>query len=319
MIDLVEALRSIGEPTRLRVLALLSHGELAVGELVEILSMSQPRLSRHLKFLTSAGLVDRLPEGAWVFYRLPVSGKGRELVDAILPFIADDDPDFARDRQRLALVKEARANAAEDYFNRQAESWDDVRGHHYPTGEVESALLSAAGAGSFDLMIDLGTGTGRMLSLFAGRYSRAEGVDLSHKMLNVARTNLERDGVVNAGVRYGDVTAPPFDDGSADLVILHQVLHYLDRPERVLAEASRILKPGGRLLIVDFAPHEQEFLRNNHEHRRLGISDLEISQWSEAADLSFLEPIRFSPTDETGLTVNLWTVEKRAGIGERAA
>ena len=319
MIDLVEALRSIGEPTRLRVLALLSHGELAVGELVEILSMSQPRLSRHLKFLTSAGLVDRLPEGAWVFYRLPVSGRGRELVDAILPFASEDDPDFARDRQRLQIVKEARASAAEDYFNRQAESWDDVRGHHYPAEDVESALLSAAGAGPFDLMVDLGTGTGRMLSLFSGRYVRAEGVDLSHKMLNVARTNLERDGVVNAGVRHGDVTAPPFDDGTADLVVLHQVLHYLDRPERVLAEASRVLKPGGRLLIVDFAPHEQEFLRNNHEHRRLGISDHELGQWSDAAGLIFLEPIRFSPTDETGLTVNLWTVEKRAGIGERAA
>ena len=317
--DLIEALRSIGEPTRLRVMALLAHGELAVGELVEILGMSQPRLSRHMKFLTAAGLVERLPEGAWVFYRLPAEGKGRALVDAILPFLPDDHPEYVRDLQRLEGVRKERGAAAEDYFNRSAETWDDVRGLHYPTDEVEKALLNLAGPGPFSFMVDLGTGTGRMMTLFAGRVRRAEGIDLSHKMLTVARSNLERTGVENASVRHGDVTAPPFDDCVADLVIIHQVLHYMDRPERVIAEASRILKPGGRLLIVDFAPHGLEFLRDQHEHRHLGLSDEEIHQWARSARLSPLDPFHFSPSSKDGLAVNIWTAEKLSSIGERAA
>ena len=317
--DLVEELRSIGEPTRLRVLALLAHGELAVGELVEILGMSQPRLSRHMKFLTSAGLVERLPEGAWVFYRLPAEGRGRALVDAILPFVPEGHPEFVRDRERLQGVRITRQQAAADYFGRTAENWDDVRGLHYPAQEVEDALLSAAGSGPFSLMVDLGTGTGRMISLFANRVQRAEGIDLSHQMLTIARSNLEQAQVVNASVRHGDVTAPPFDDGVADLVIIHQVLHYLDRPERVISEASRILKPGGRLLVVDFAPHSQEFLRTQHEHRHLGLSDDELNLWVRGVGLEPLSPIHLSPKFKDGLAVNIWTADKLSKIGERAA
>lgn len=317
--DLVEALRSIGEPTRLRVLALLAYGELSVGELVDVLGMSQPRLSRHMKFLTSAGLVERLPEGAWVFYRLPASGESRALLDAILPFLPENQPEFIRDLEHLKGVKEARASAAEDYFNRQAESWDDVRGQHYPAEEVETALLQAAGAGPFEFMVDMGTGTGRMITLFHERVGHAEGVDLSHKMLNLARTNLERSGAQNASVRYGDVTALPFDDERADLVTLHQVLHYMDRPERVISEAARILKPHGRLLIVDFAPHDQEFLRSEHEHRRLGLSDEEVSGWASHAGLIPLEPIRFEPSSASGLAVTIWSADKPVNTGEDAA
>ncbi len=317
--DLIEALRSIGEPTRLRVLALLAHGELAVGELVDILAMSQPRLSRHMKFLTSAGLVERLPEGAWVFYRLPAVGKGRELVDAILPFLPAEHPEYVRDLERLTVVKQARAQAAEDYFNRQAESWDDVRGQHYPTEAVEAALLKSAGDTPAKFMVDLGTGTGRMLTLFSGMAERAEGIDLSHKMLTIARSNLAESGAQNASVRHGDVTAPPFEDGVADLVIIHQVLHYMDRPERVISEAARILKPDGRLLVVDFAPHKHEFLRTEHEHRRLGLSDEEITRWTGAAGLVSLDPIRFQSSEEDGLTVNIWTADKRSETEEQAA
>lgn len=315
MIDLVEALKSIGEPTRLRVLALLSHGELSVGELVDILGMSQPRLSRHMKFLTSAGLVERLPEGAWVFYRLPANGQARALINAILPFLPADQPEIIRDMENLKGVKDARLQAAEDYFNRLADSWDDVRGQHYPAAEVEAALLTAAGDGKFSFMVDLGTGTGRMITLFKDRFARAEGVDISHKMLNLARTNLARAGAQNASVRSGDVTALPFEDGIADLVTLHQVLHYMDRPERVISEASRILCEGGRLLIVDFAPHTQEFLRNEHEHRRLGLSDEEIRGWAKSAGLDVCDLKRFEPPMEGGLAVNIWTAQKQSQAG----
>ncbi len=317
--DLVEALKSIGEPTRLRVLALLAHGELAVGELVEVLGMSQPRLSRHMKFLTAAGLVERLPEGAWVFYRLHTTGEARALVDAVLPFIPEGHPDFERDLERLRAVKEHRATTAEEYFNRQAESWDDVRGQHYPAADVEAALLEAVGAGPYEFMVDLGTGTGRMITLLADRVKRAEGIDLSHKMLTIARSNLEAANASHGSVRFGDVTAPPFESGSVDLVTIHQVLHYLDRPQRVISEAERILKPGGRLVIVDFAPHELEFLRSEHEHRRLGLSDEEITTWVEAVGLKPQSSTQLSASGKPGLTVNIWAAQKQSQIGERAA
>lgn len=317
--NLVEALKSIGEHTRLRVLALLAYGELSVGELVDVLGISQPRLSRHMKFLTAAGLVERLPEGAWVFYRLPAKGHARDLIDAILPFVPETSPEFKRDLDHLRGVKQARNKAAEDYFNALADNWDDVRGRHYPADAVEAGLLTAAGTGPFSFMVDLGTGTGRMMTLFHDRVDRAEGVDLSHKMLNLARTNLERAGAQNASVRFGDVTALPFEDGVADLVTLHQVLHYMDRPERVIDEAARILAPGGRLLIVDFAPHEQEFLRTEYEHRHLGLSDEEMQTWAEASGLSFQPPVRFDPTDDHGLSVTIWAADKRSEAGEKAA
>tara|TARA_B100000678_G_scaffold6146_1_gene5289 strand:+ start:156 stop:1115 length:960 start_codon:yes stop_codon:yes gene_type:complete len=317
--DLVESLRSIGEPTRLRVLVLLSYGELAVGELVQILQLSQPRLSRHMKFLTAAGLVERMPEGAWVFYRLPAKGPERNLVDAILPFVPVDQPEFVRDRNNLQEVRQARRAAAEDYFNRLAESWDDVRGEHYPAGRVEEALLEAVGDKHYEFQVDFGTGTGRMMTLLRDQVQRAEGIDLSHKMLTIARNNLEDAEMPQASVRFGDVTAPPFENNVADLVTIHQVLHYMDQPERVISEAARLLRSGGRLIIVDFAPHALEFLRSDHEHRHLGLSDGEVERWTRAAGLTVHPPVRLDPASENGLAVHVWIADKLPHIGERAA
>ena len=316
---LIEALRSIGEPTRLRVLALLSHGELAVGELVQILQLSQPRLSRHMKFLTSAGLVERLPEGAWVFYRLPAEGPSRDLIDSILEFLPGDHPELARDLVNLEGVRRMRQGAAEDYFNTRAEDWDDVRGEHYPAPDVEQALLKAAGEREYDYLIDFGTGTGRMITLFGDRVKRAEGIDLSHKMLTIARTNLERAQMPQASVRFGDVTAPPFSENTADLVTIHQVLHYMDQPERIISEAARILKPEGRLIIVDFAPHDLEFLRTEHEHRHLGLKDELVESWMRSAGLSPKSPCHLTSENNTNLTVTIWIADKDTLIGEKAA
>ncbi|MAK60158.1 MAG: ArsR family transcriptional regulator [Ponticaulis sp.] len=319
MDKLIEALRSIGEPTRLRVLALLSHGELAVGELVQILQLSQPRLSRHMKFLTAAGLVERLPEGAWVFYRLPADGPGRELTNAILEFLPDDHPELARDLVNLEGVRKLRQGAAEEYFNSRAEDWDDVRGEHYPAQMVERALLDAAGDRSYDYLVDFGTGTGRMITLFGDRVKRAEGIDLSHKMLTIARSNLEQAQMPQASVRFGDVTAPPFADGTADLITIHQVLHYMDQPERIISEAARILKPDGRLLIVDFAPHQLEFLRTEHEHRHLGLNDHAVEGWMRSAKLSPQPPCHLTSETDSNLTVTIWIADKLPLIGEKAA
>ena len=314
---LVQQLRAAGEVTRARILALLAHGELSVGELAQVLNQSQPRLSRHLKFLTGAGLIERLPEGAWVFYRLPVEGRARTLVDTLNAAIAPEDADIRRDRTRLAEVKAERAGAADEYFSRVADQWDKLRALHYSEADIEKAVMSAAGAGPFDLVIDFGTGTGRMLSLFAGKARRVEGIDLSHQMLTVARSKLQ--GAANASVRHGDATASPYPDHCASLVIIHQVLHFLDDPARALNEAARVLKPGGRLVIVEFAPHSLEHLRTDHAHRHLGVSEADLARWGEKAGLAVKASKMFRAPDDKGVSVMVWAADSVKSVKRSAA
>lgn len=302
----VSALRAAGEQTRLRVLALLTEGELAVGELAQALSQSQPRVSRHLKLLTEAGLVERAPEGAWVFYRLPrAHTTERQFAEAALAMLDPTDPVLARDAERLDAIRAARDEAAEAYFERNAADWDRLRALHLPEADIDSAILAAAGPGPFDLMVDVGVGQGRMIQLFADRVRRAEGFDTSRQMLAIARASLD-DLKAKAAVRFGDAYAPPMEAGAADLVTIHQVLHFLSDPARAVAEAARLLKKGGRLVIVDFAPHELEFLRSEHAHRRLGFSDVEIAEWCEAAGLSRPKITTLAPKKKGALTVKIW-------------
>jgi ArsR family transcriptional regulator len=306
----VSALRAAGEQTRLRVLALLTEGELAVGELALALSQSQPRVSRHLKLLTEAGLVERSPEGAWVFYRLPrAHTTERRWAEATLAMLDPNDPVLAADSERLGKIRAAREAAAAAYFERNAADWGRVRDLHLPEADIDSAILAAAGAGPFDLMIDAGVGQGRMIQLFADRVARAEGFDTSRQMLAIARASLD-DLKAKAAVRYGDAYAPPFEAASADLVTIHQVLHFLADPARAIDRAARLLKRGGRLLIIDFAPHELEFLREEHAHRRLGFTQGEIAEWCASAGIVALDTTTLAPTSADALTVKIWAGDK---------
>lgn len=309
--EIVARMKAVGEPTRLRILALLRLGDLAVGELVDILGLSQPRLSHQLKVLTSAGLVSRLPEGAWVFYRAKSHGPESDVIDLALGQADLSAGVFAKDRRELDAVLADRADAASAYFDAVADQWDAERALHYPESAIEAALLDVVGPGPFAQVIDLGTGTGRILSLLAPRAQHAEGLDLSHQMLTVARSNLLKSGLGNAQVRQGDASASPFETASADLVVIHQVLHFIVRPSLVIEEADRILKPGGRLVIIDFAPHTLEFLRTDHGHRRLGVADDALAEWGKGTGLT-LQPVRhFEPPNEVGgLAVKIWLSTK---------
>jgi ubiquinone/menaquinone biosynthesis C-methylase UbiE len=319
--DLLEKLKAAGEPTRLRLLALLRENDLSVGELVQVLGQSQPRLSHHLKNLSEAGLAERLPEGAFVFYRAARSGAGVAFLDQLFSQTRPDAPEFRKDRDKLREVIAARATSAEAYFSSIAETWDCLRALHFPNEAIEEALLDLAGPGPYRRVVDFGTGTGRMLLLFSGRAAESEGIDFSHRMLTVARANLERAGVSNSRVRFGDVTAAPFEDASADLLIVHQVLHYLDTPGDAIAEAARVLMPGGRLLVIDFAPHDLEFLRAEHGHRRLGVRHDALIDWAAQAGLTLEAPRSFDPPTPgaPGLTVNIWRATKPALSRARAA
>jgi ArsR family transcriptional regulator len=317
----VEALRAAGEPTRLRILALLAAEELSVMELGQILEQSQPRVSRHLKLMTEAGLIERFPDGAWVFYRLAHDGPQRRLVDAILDLAGEagreGDGRSERDFQRLEQVRAERAAEAAAYFERIAPRWDEIRSLYAPEALVETAVAKAAGAGPFERVVDLGTGSGRMLTLLAPRAKASIGLDLSQQMLNIARANVAREAVERVELRHGDIFATRLPSAAADLVIVHQVLHYLSDPAAAVAEAARLVAPGGRLLIVDFAPHQLEFLRQEHQHRRLGFADEEMGRWLADGGLELVDPVSLRPEKE-GLTIKIWT-GRRARQEERSA
>ncbi|GJD56168.1 ArsR/SmtB family transcription factor [Methylobacterium dankookense] len=309
-------LRAAAEETRLRILALLAEGELSVSDLTDILGQSQPRISRHLKLLVEAGLVERHREGAWAFFRL---AEGRlALVDPLLAGLEREGPPLSEDRARLEAVRGQRAEAAQSFFARLAPKWDELRSLHVPEAIVETAVLETLGHRPIRSLIDLGTGTGRMLGLLAPHAERATGLDSSHAMLSVARANLERLGLNRVELRQGDIHAPPFARASFDLVVVHQVLHYLDDPARALREAARLVAPGGRLLVVDFAPHELEFLRESQAHRRLGFAAEQVAVWLAEAGLGSVTTRGLAPADHGQLTVTLWLATESEAPAEAA-
>lgn len=306
--DLLAALEAAGEATRLRILALLVEGELTVTELMAILGQSQPRVSRHLKLLVEAGLIDRHREGAWAFFRLADSAIAGAIRDGIVATLDHGDATLAGDRRRLEAVRAERKDQAASYFAQHAADWDRIRALHVPETQVEAGVLALLGGKRIDSVLDLGTGTGRMLEMFAPRANRAVGLDVSPAMLGVARVNLDAAGLRHVQLRQGDAYALPSDLAGFDLVILHQVLHYLDDPARAVREAARALKPGGWLLVVDFAPHGEENLRAEHAHRRLGFSKSEVEGFLVDAGLKALRSEVLAP--EAGaaakLAVSLW-------------
>ncbi|MAN64224.1 MAG: ArsR family transcriptional regulator [Parvibaculum sp.] len=313
---LLTGLRAAGEPTRLRLLMLLARSELTVSELTQILRQSQPRVSRHLKLLCEAGLLDRFREGSWVFYRLANQTGEGDLVQFLVQALPADDPVVARDLERLKSVKEARVQRAAAFFRENADEWDLIRALYVPEVKVEDALSALVPDSRLNAILDLGTGTGRMLEIFADKADRAEGVDLSPEMLSFARTRLDDAGLTHVHVRQGDIFDLTFVDGEFDLVTLHQVLHYLDDPAASIQEAARVLSPGGRLLIADFAPHDLDFLRDEQAHRRLGFAKAEISDWCRSAGLEVVKEVALPPDgDEAKLTVLIWAAEKPAETG----
>jgi ArsR family transcriptional regulator len=317
---MVDILKAAAESSRLRILALISRGDLTVSDITEILNQSQPRVSRHLKLLMEAGLVERYQEGSWAFFRISDDEDVREFVGGIVSRVHERDALVDRDLERLQAVKHRRQEKASAYFDRNAASWDQLRTLHAPDQAVEAALLTLIGKRPFQSMLDLGTGTGRLLELFAPLYRRGVGIDLSREMLAVARANLDRAGVPHAQVRQGDIFAPPVERDSFDLITMHQVLHYLDEPGAAIREAARLLRPSGRLVIVDFAPHTLEFLRDEHAHLRLGFSDQQIAEWFSEAGLDVEATKAFEPRSagRATLTVKLWLGrDRRVLIADR--
>ncbi len=312
MDQLLTGLRAAAEPTRLRILALCLRGELTVSELTRILGQSQPRVSRHLKLLCEAGLLDRVQEGTWAFFHIPPSGPRAELLHTLIEQIPDDDATIRSDLRRLQIIKDERAERAQRYFGENAASWDRIRALHVDETEVEGALIDLLPEEPITHLLDIGTGTGRVLQLLEPHVEHGVGIDLSREMLAVARANLADQRYAHFSLRQADMYQLPVVDGSFDLVVLHMVLHFSDRPAEVIAEAARALAPGGHFLIIDFAPHEMEELREEHAHRRLGFARDEIGDWCRDNGLDVID-VRDLAGDP--LTVSIWKACRPAAHG----
>ena len=303
------ALRAISEPTRLRILMLLATGELTVKDLTQVLGQSQPRIRRHLKMMHDAGLLARVQEGSWVYFRLTDNAGHAALLRALLGQFDPQDNDFRRDRDRAETIRRERFERAQAFFANHADRWDELRAMHADENEVETRICELLGIADGDLLVDMGTGTGRVLELLAGRFRRAIGIDTNQQMLAYARARTQGPTFAHVQIRQGDICNLTLPDRAAEAVIMHQVLHYLPEPARAIAEATRILRPGGRLLIVDFAAHTLDRLRDEFAHQRLGFTDEQMSTWLQQNGLSVSRHEELPPTQTgtgEGLTVSVW-------------
>nr|WP_255769355.1 metalloregulator ArsR/SmtB family transcription factor [Maritalea mediterranea] len=304
---MVEILRSAGEFTRLRLLALLAEGELSVKDLTEILDQSQPRVSRHLRLLTESGLITRHAEGAWAFFRLSDELESAALVEHILGRLNLEDELLVADRERLAAVRRDHQARAATFFAKVAKDWDRLRTLHAPDEAVEAAIQAMLKDKFFKTFLDLGTGTGRMLELLADQYKKGVGLDASREMISVARTKFDKAGLKNVQVRLADISDLTEYRDSADFVMLHQVLHHFDDPGIALRNAQLALKQGGAIMVVDFMPHKLEFLREEQAHRRLGLSHVQMQAWARSAQLEVMQAQEIPhPGPDDGLTVCIW-------------
>ncbi|ONF96896.1 putative methyltransferase YcgJ [Sphingomonas jeddahensis] len=306
----LETFRALADSSRLRILRLLRSMELSVGELALVLGQSQPRVSRHVKILCDAGLTERRKEGSWVFVAL---GATRLVAPVLIAIDALDgegaDAEGATDAARLAAVRADRASSASQWFEAHASEWDAIRSLHIAESEVEAAMQRLLGEAPLGRLVDIGTGTGRMIELFAPRARTALGIDRSSEMLRIARAKIGEHGLANTELRQADLYSLPLGDGAADVAIVHHVLHYAQQPGAAIVEAARVLAPGGRLVIADFAPHDREDLRAQDAHTRLGFSDAQIEGWFATAGLA---AERIETLEGGELTVKIWLGRKPA-------
>ena len=309
MNELLSALRAVAEPTRLRIVAALQTTELTVGDVCKVLAQSQPRVSRHLKLLCEAGVLERHAQGTSAFYRRANNGLGRELVDALDALTQADDPQLIADQQRVDMIRAGRAAAAAEYFETIAADWDGIRATHVADEAVEAAMLDVFNNARAGDLLDIGTGTGRVLEVFADRIHSGLGIDLSTEMLNLARSRLDQHGLRHCAVRHGNGYDLQLDTGTFDTAVLHHVLHFLDDPASAITEAARTLRADGTLLIVDFAPHELDVLATDFAHQRLGFTTDEIERYCIDAGLHSITSTHLDPPPgaDPKLVVSLWT------------
>lgn len=310
MINLLNIMRALADPTRLRIVSLVLRLELSVGELVQILDQSQPRVSRHIRILDEAALLERRKEGSWVFLRPGAVLEDGRLTSLLKEADVTQAKAFQKDLARLDEVRNARTNMAATYFAAHAEEWDFLRSLHVADSEVEAKIAQILHSAPLGSVLDVGTGTGRIVELFAASASRFVALDNSPEMLRLARAkiaNFSADIASKVEIKLGDFNMLPVGDGEFDTVIFHQVLHYAQDPEAVIAEAIRTVAEDGRLVIVDFAAHDHEELRTVHAHARLGFTDDFMRNAFAAHGLQMVHQVALEAGE---LIVKVWMGQK---------
>lgn len=284
--EIIDALKAAAEPTRLRLIAICSEGELTVSEITHIVNQSQPRVSRHLKLLCNAGLLTRFREGHFVLYRTTVTGANARVVDQLLSMIDPNDEQMVIDRQRMETIKAERARRAADFLRFNAEDWARLREADVADAQINRLIVEILALDAIGDLIDIGTGTGRMLKLLGSHAASAVGVDISPDMLTVARSNLHAAGLGKVTVRRADMYGLPYPDRSFDTVTMDHLLYQAKDPQRALREAARILRPGGQLLLVDFSVRDNGNGNGKGLRDHPGVRDDAIRSWCTAANLA---------------------------------
>jgi ArsR family transcriptional regulator len=303
MNTMLTCLRALAEPNRLRLTRLCALDDLTVSDLTQILGGSQPGISRHLKVLVDGGVLERFREGSWVYYRLARQGALFSVIDSVLSNLPQDDAALRSDTEYLQQITKLRAEKAQAYFASVAADWDRLRAMQVDEALVDAAIKEMVLDRPVGSLLDVGTGTGHMLMLLCQDIGRGEGVDLSTEMLALARDNLQKAGLRHCLVRHGDMAHLRTDSADYDVVTFHQVLHYASRPVVAVREAARVLAPNGRVVIVDFLPHDMEDLREYHNHARLGFSSEDVEQWFAETGLTMVAKQELSGNP---LSIGIW-------------
>lgn len=293
---LLQALRAAGEQTRLRILALCAQHELSVTDLIQVLGQTQSRVSRHLKILVEAGLLERYQEGQWARYRLAGQGSvipgqdsnkaGISLARYILQNIDMMSPVFRRDHEILTRRMDARQQRIQQFFRENAPKWEEMRAELVNQPAIDAHIRDVLLAKPVKHFLDVGTGTGKALLELGPSIGAGIGIDNSFAMLDIARNNIEESNLNNCQVRHADMTQMPYEAKTFDTALVHMVLHYSETPPLVISEIARVLTKGGRVLIIDLVRHENTEIRTALQHLWPGFDKEEMEDWLSQAGLT---------------------------------
>ncbi len=278
---MLRVLKALADPTRLRLVGILAHGEFTVQELVSILAMGQSRISRHLKILVEAGICTVRRQGTWSYFRM---NGGDAFFGSIRPAILDRlaEVEGNRDDQiALAAILDERRNRSRQFFDRHARQWDRMASELIPVERYVSRILDEIDSGH--IVVDVGVGTGRLLKALSHASRHVIGVDQSSPMLDEARNRIGAEKLDNVELRLGELNHLPVADGVANCAILNMVLHHAANPQTVFIELGRVLEPGGQLIIADLLSHELDWFRDRMGDQWMGFDKLEMDRWLDAA------------------------------------
>ncbi len=307
---ILDVLKALADPCRLRLVAILLRGEFTVQELTAILGMGQSRISRHLKILTEAGVLSVKRQGTWSYYRLGGNSPFFAAIRSAVKQAVQQLPEQADDMTAVAGVLEERRRRSQHFFDRHARQWDDLARTLLPTPEYQKQLLALVPEGGS--IVEIGLGTGGLLPALADKSGTVIGVDHSPAMLDEARRRLELSGLDGIDLRLGEMSHLPLPDSSVDSAVLNMVLHHAADPQVVLTEISRVLVGGGTLLLADLARHERELAREQLADQWLGFEQDELRGWLTAAgfDTVIVEQVIPGQEQETVLLVQAHTTTK---------